>query len=634
MLPYCKFQAQADDISPEYNQFPSGPNGMKLFSIVSSRPTHVMAALVIAALLLCAPDALAATAKSYFTVGHSDFHALRKNSKKAKFRSNWENIEKTFTLCLKASPNGPYAPKALYYIGRVHEELGIQSGLKSDFRRAVDYFGRVLARYPRHGWADDCLYRRAGVYAQRLRETDSARLDLARIIVDYPRSDMHAKAKSALKKLGKYDWAIAKASNGKADDDSLDAVAATATRTPPPPSAKPAKGNGDGKAKDPSGLAHLDMVRFTSSDEYTRVVLELDGRVTYRYQVLDPNPKVDRPHRLYIDLKNSRLGHDVTAATSVSDGILSSIRTGQYSKDTTRVVLDFQDLQEYKIFPLENPYRIVIDVYAPDENTRRAAKATAQAPPRKTAANSTYRPPSGSKQMAGDLLEQLGLTVRTIMIDPGHGGKDPGAVANGLREKDVNLRFARLLGDKLKGKGFNVIYTRTTDEFIPLDKRTSMANAQKADLFLSVHCNANRSRSVNGLETYSLNLAKSDAAVRIAARENAVDPRSISDLQFILTDLMVNSKIKESRDLASDVQTKTIYRVRKKFSVKNQGTREAPFYVLMGARMPSVLVELGYLTNNTEAKHLKSDTYLAYLANGIVEGILAYKGKIERYAMK
>lgn len=601
---------------------------MKLLIAAPTRLLPVMATIVITALFLCAPDSFAATAKSYFIVGHSDFHALRKNSRKAKYRSNWEKVEAKFTRCLKASPNGSYAPKALYYIGRVHEELGTQSGLKSDFRRAVDYFGRVLARYPRHGWADDCLYRRAGVYAKRLKETNSARLDLAKIIVDYPRSDMHSKAKTALRKLGKYNWAIAQVSNGKTSDNAaLDAAAAAATKK------KIAKKSSTSniKHKDPSGMAHLDMVRFTSSNEYTRVVLELDKRVTYRYQVLDPNKAVNRPHRLYIDLKNSRLGHDVTAATSVSDGILRSIRTGQYSKDTTRVVLDFLDLQEYKIFPLQNPYRIVIDVYAPDGSTPRTV---AKAAPKKTTANSTYRPPNGSKKMAGDLLEQLGLTVKTIMLDPGHGGKDPGAVANGLREKDVNLRFSRILADKLKGKGFNVVFTRTKDQFIPLDKRTSMANAKKADLFLSIHCNANRSRRVNGLETYSLNLAKSDAAVRIAARENAVDPRSISDLQFILTDLMVNSKIKESRDLASDVQTKTIYRVRKKYSVKNQGTREAPFYVLMGARMPSVLVELGYLTNKTEAKRLKSDSYLHYLANGIVEGILAYKGKIERYAMK
>jgi N-acetylmuramoyl-L-alanine amidase len=594
---------------------------MKQIHAANIRLLTALTLCAFATLLLCARPATAASAKSYFVAGHSEFHALVKNSRKAKYRSNWQKVEKIFSNCLKASPNGSYAPKALYYLGRTREELGKHSGLKSDFRKSVDYYDRVLARYPSHNWADDCLFRRAEIHAKRLNMKTQARLDLATIIVDYPKGDMRPKAKAALKELGKYDWAIAQVSGKSAPK--------THTSTA---KAAPAKRHSPAAAKASSGTAHLDVVRYTSSDEYTRVVLELDAQVKYRYQVLGPNPAVNRPHRLYIDLEGSRLGRDVTAATTVSDGILRSIRTGQYSKDTTRVVLDFLNMQEYKVFPLQNPYRIVIDVYAPDGQTPAVATAKA-ATGHKTTANSQYRPPKGSKQMAGSLLEQLGLTVRTIMIDPGHGGKDPGATANGLREKDINLKFAKLLGGKLQAKGFNVVYTRTKDVFIPLEKRTAMANAQKADLFLSIHCNANRSRKVNGLETYSLNLAKSDAAVRIAARENAVDPRAISDLQFILTDLMVNSKIKESRDLAQDVQTRTIKRVRKAYSLNNKGTREAPFYVLMGAKMPSILVEIGYITNKTEANRLRSDKYLGHLANGIVDGILAYKSQIERYAM-
>lgn len=603
---------------------------MRLIGNVTYRFLFALALLAMAAPVVCANDAAAASAKSYFVSGHAEFHALRKDARKRKYRSHWERVAKYFSQSHKKSPNGPYAPKALYYLGRVHEELGNQSGLKSDFRRANDYFGRVISRYPRHGWADDCLYYRAKISAKRLKQYSAARGDLANIIVNYPRSDMHAKAKRALKKLGRYNESIAAASRKK--KGSLDDIAKTTiTKTRTAKKRAPKTTTHQRKQKDPTGMAHLDMVRFKSSDDYTRVVLEMDGRVKYRYQVLDPNPKVNRPHRLYIDLKGSRLGHDVSESTAVSDGILRSIRTGQYNKSTTRVVLDFLSMQEYKVFPLDNPFRIVIDVYSPGEGTA-AAEAMAAKQVRKTTANSKYRPPSASKPLAGDLLEQLGLTVKTIMLDPGHGGKDPGAVANGMREKDINLRFAKILGRKLSTKGFKVYYTRTRDVFIPLEQRTAMANVKKADLFISVHCNANRSRRVNGLETYSLNLAKSKDAVRIAARENAVDPRSISDLQFILTDLMVNSKIKESRDLARDVQVNTLSRVRKKWKVRNKGTREAPFYVLMGAKMPSVLVELGYLTNKTESRRLRSDSYLDYLARGIVEGVVAYKGKIERYA--
>ncbi len=593
------------------------------------RSSAIRALLVLVAVVLCAPDAMAQSAKSYFMIGHSEFHALLKNPKKRTYRSNWQKVEKLFSRCLKADADGSYAPKALYYIGRVHEELGRQSGLKSDFRKAVDYFGRVLSRYPRHGWADDCLYRRAALYASRLKETTKARRDLAKIIVDYPRSDMRSKAKAYLRKLGKYDASIAAVSGKKKSGKPVNKNSKGLSSPPKKISASEKVA----RHKDPSGLAHLDMVRFKSSDDYTRVVLELDGRVKYRYKILQPNKKVGRPHRLYIDLQGSRLGHDVTAATEVSDGILRSIRTSQYTKDTTRVVLDFLSMQEYKVFPLNNPYRIVIDVYAPDDKATATATAT-KVTPRKTSSQSKYRPPRGSKSQAGDLLEQLGLTVKTIMIDPGHGGKDPGATANGVREKDINLRFAKILGEKLKAKGFKIYYTRTTDVFIRLEQRTAMANVKKADLFISIHCNAARSKKAHGLETYSLNLAKSKNAVRIAARENAVDPRSISDLQFILTDLMVNSKIKESRDLAKDVQTSTLNQVRRKWQLKNKGTREAPFYVLMGAKMPSILVELGYLTNKTESKRLKTNTYLDYLARGIVDGVITYKKKIERFAVK
>ncbi|WP_243544705.1 N-acetylmuramoyl-L-alanine amidase [Pseudodesulfovibrio tunisiensis] len=574
-------------------------------------PAGLGALLLCLVIFISGVSAHAESAKYCFTKGYQEFHALKKTRTKKKYRSNWLKVEKWFSRALKADPDGSFAPKSLYYLGRVHEELGVQSGRKSDFNRAEDYFGRVVARFPRHGWADDCLYRRAVIRYKRLNDRKGARQDLAKIITQYPRADMYSRSRTLLSQLGGYKSAVA------------------AAKASQKPRQKPTPKKTTYRAPDPSGQAHLDQVRFKSSDDYTRVVLELDGRSKYRYQLLAPSPKHNRPHRLYIDLENSRLGHDVPASTTVADGLLKQIRAGQFDKSTTRVVLDFHALREYKVFPLDNPFRIVVDVYSNGDETPVPAQARTGITPKKD-----YRPPKGSKRMAGDLLEQLGLTVRTIMLDAGHGGKDPGAVANGLREKDVNLKFVKLLGRMLEEKGFHVLYTRSTDTFIPLEQRTALANAKKADMFLSVHCNANRNKRVHGLETYSLNLAKTNAAVRIAARENAVDPRSISDLQFILTDLMVNSKIKESQDLASDVQKQTVSYVRRKWQVKNMGTREAPFYVLMGARMPSVLVELGYLTNRTEAKRLRSDKYLTYLARGIVQGVIAYKGKIERYAMK
>lgn len=236
------------------------------------------------------------------------------------------------------------------------------------------------------------------------------------------------------------------------------------------------------------------------------------------------------------------------------------------------------------------------------------------------------------KKLAGSLVEQLGLTVRTVMIDPGHGGKDPGAMANGVREKDINLRMAKILGRMLQDQGFEVHYTRTTDAFISLEERTARANAKDADLFISVHCNAYSDSSIKGLEIYYLNLATDAQSVRVAARENGVSAKKISDMQFILSDLMLNSKITESKDMASLMQTETVRGMRSGFGLRNLGSKGAFFYVLTGARMPSVLVELGYLTNAAEAANLKSDAYLAAMAKGMVGGVVAYKKKLERYA--
>lgn len=160
-----------------------------------------------------------------------------------------------------------------------------------------------------------------------------------------------------------------------------------------------------------------------------------------------------------------------------------------------------------------------------------------------------------------------------------------------------------------------------------------MANSKGADLFISLHCNAYKDRSVSGLEVYYLNLARSKAAVRVAARENGVSVKKISDMQFILSDLMLNSKIKESKEMAELVHNATLKTVRRKYrSARDHGVRGAFFYVLTGAKMPSLLAELGYLTNRTEARRLGSDAYLKRIAEGMVLGIDSYKKKLENYA--
>jgi N-acetylmuramoyl-L-alanine amidase len=243
----------------------------------------------------------------------------------------------------------------------------------------------------------------------------------------------------------------------------------------------------------------------------------------------------------------------------------------------------------------------------------------------------------GRKKMANRLVEQLGLTVRTVIVDPGHGGKDPGATGvGGLHEKTVTLEVAKLLGARLGKMGFKVLYTRTTDKFVSLEARTAMANVRKADLFVSIHCNAHHDPQASGLETYSLNLASTPDEARVAARENSVDTRSqrISNMQKILDELMHASKLTESRDFAKSVHHAALTQARKSLNIRDRGIHEAPFHVLLGARMPAILIELGYITNTDEAAKLQDKRYQEGMAKGIAEGIEAYKHRIEGFAAR
>ncbi len=247
-------------------------------------------------------------------------------------------------------------------------------------------------------------------------------------------------------------------------------------------------------------------------------------------------------------------------------------------------------------------------------------------------AASPLRPPPQKKQ-EGNLVEQLGLSVRTVVLDAGHGGSDPGAMAFGLREKDINLRMVRMLAPLLEAQGFRVVQTRTKDQYLSLDERTRRANAAKGDLFLSIHCNAHYDAAIHGFELYFLDLATDKQAIRVAARENGVSESKISDMQMILSDLLLHAKIEESKTLARVVQREVMAGAGARFALRDHGARGAFFYVLTGVRMPAILVELGYITNPEEARLLASDSYLSALAQGLTQGVVAYVKQLDRFAL-
>jgi N-acetylmuramoyl-L-alanine amidase len=233
------------------------------------------------------------------------------------------------------------------------------------------------------------------------------------------------------------------------------------------------------------------------------------------------------------------------------------------------------------------------------------------------------------------LARQLALGVRCIVLDPGHGGKDKGAVGpDNVYEKDITLALAKRLKGALEaGTGCGVILTRTRDTYVSLEQRTAVANANKADLFISLHTNAHTDKSLHGIETYHLNLSSDKESARVAAMENATSTKKISDLESILHNLMLNTKISESSSFASEVQAHMVRKLSSNYDgVRDLGTKQAPFYVLVGAEMPSILIETAFISNKHEERLLSDQSFQNNLCSAISLGVESFIRQMKGYA--
>lgn len=370
-------------------------------------------------------------------------------------------------------------------------------------------------------------------------------------------------------------------------------------------------------------LAQLSEMKHWSNPDYTRISLELSRDVTWESHELGKGG-AGKPGRIYIDLNRTRLAKGVRDIT-IGDGLLKGARVGQYKPDVVRVVLDTENIRDVKIFPLSNPSRLIIDVRGerPTEISKLEQTISASLPAIQEQKHEEAPPEKKSRQPKKPAISK----IRRIVVDPGHGGHDPGAVGpNGVQEKDVVLAIGLKLRELLKEElGLDVVMTRSTDIFIPLEERTAIANKVNADLFLSVHANAAPNRSAAGIETYYLNLAKTEKAAQLAAKENGTSLEKVSVLQAILFDLMANYKLNDSAHLADEVQKALYKKVRGRHAdARNLGVKQGPFYVLVGATMPSILVETAFVSNVSEEGRLKDPAYQETCAEGILEGVRAY----------
>jgi N-acetylmuramoyl-L-alanine amidase len=415
-------------------------------------------------------------------------------------------------------------------------------------------------------------------------------------------------------------------------------------------------------------------IRTSNSENYTRIVVTLDDTIKY------DSAHIHAPDRVYFDLYKAKISPALAHKRwEVQNGLLKSIRVAQNKDGVVRVVLDVDGAQDYSAFLLANPYRLVIDVRSqsavttaksdagpaaaappatkadpPETATVTAEKRTPDPPnpansksAAKTAATKTavaakpkpatpktavvLQPPTEPKPNRDgqrSLTRELGLKISRIVIDPGHGGHDTGTIGpHGLMEKDlcldIALRLGRMIEDRLPNA--DVVYTRKDDTFIPLEDRTSIANNAKADLFISIHANSSHDHAARGVETYYLNFATSQESMEVATRENALSQSSIHDLQDLVKKIARNEKIEESKELANDVQDSLAHRMQVVTqNQRNRGVKKAPFVVLIGANMPSILSEISFISNPADEKLLKRPDQRQRVAEGLYHGITSY----------
>jgi len=372
----------------------------------------------------------------------------------------------------------------------------------------------------------------------------------------------------------------------------------------------------------------VNLRRYTHAN-FTRVVLDIGKLREYTFGELRD------PGRIWVDVLQAKLNPILqNQSYPVTADYVSQIRISQKTASTVRLAVDvdFSRIQSYRVYHLFDPFRLVVDIYprgAAEAPARTPAPANKTAPPGDRAQPPVKREvdPKDPNFNGTSMARALGLGVRTVVIDPGHGGPRPGTIGkSGLQEKDVNLAVALALKKLLKDKaGIDAVLTRESDVDVGLDDRTVIANQKRADLFVSIHSNAHRDRKRGGVETFFLNISPDPSVIELAARENATSTKNIGEMKTILQKIVQNSKIQESYDLAVDIQRNLVKALSKDLpAIRDLGVKGGPFWVLIGGEMPSVLVEISHLSNAKEEAKLKTAKYRELAAQGIYDGIMEY----------
>lgn len=589
--------------------------------------------LAVVCLLGFAPRAEAQAGSARKGVAHGQFDraeklrtALQGKPQKERTLEEYKALVSAFRRVYLITPHAAEVTAALVAVAETYQEMGRLFDPKY-YQAAIDAYQFLLHEYPTSRYRDDALFTIAQIQQEDLSQPDLAELSFQEFLKRFPRSSKADQARQALTEI-----AAAREQQRKQPEKEVAREREKQRKTP-----------------------QVTAIRSWNAENYTRIVVDIEQEVKYEAA------RISNPDRIYFDLSKAKLSSTLVGKTfEVENGFLKTIRVAQNQAGVVRLVLEVEKVKDYSVFLLPNPYRLVVDIHGEPIATAKAAEKpegpksgkeeTAPAKTEKsekvevaktetpTPTKSTTKaraaaakaPDSAKATRNGQhsLTRALGLKIGRIVIDAGHGGHDTGTIGpSGLMEKDLCLDIAHRLGKMIEERlpGTDVYYTREDDSFVPLENRTALANQWKADLFVSIHANSSRDHSARGVETYYLNFTASEDDMEVAARENAQSQSNIHELRDFIKKIANNEKAEESRELASEIQESLSGRLRRySRQVKDRGVKRAPFVVLIGANMPSVLAEVSFLSNPTDEQALKKGEHRQRVVEGLYRGIEHY----------
>jgi N-acetylmuramoyl-L-alanine amidase len=598
--------------------------------------------------------------------------------------ADYKQVITSFHRVYLITPNAEEVTPALISEAELYEEMGRAFDAKY-FQTAVETYNFLLKQYPGSRYRGEAIFSIGELQKDELSEPEAAEVTLKEYLKRFPKSDKSDEARASLKEIAdSRDKAKQKVVENVSLPELKGKIVPQRESEKGTPRVLDIKTwNADGATRivvtledtvsfNSAHIASPDRIYFDihkakltpplskktldvkpgllksvrvgqNKDGVVRLVLDVDGaRDATAYLLANP-------YRLVIEVKsNSTMttstmtAKQTPAAAPVTNSPAPANPPNETVASNTETEKPDAKLAAVAEASIAGP--------APDGKTAAigaaSTKATVKTPAKTSAANTkpsapnskadagktaVLIPPSESKPTRDgnrSLTRALGLKINRIVIDAGHGGHDTGTIGpHGLMEKDLCLDVALKLGKEIEEKlpGAEVIYTRKDDTFIPLEQRTAIANDAKADLFISVHANSSHDQAARGIETYYLNFATSEESMEVASRENALAQESLHDLQDIIKKIARNEKVEESKELANDIQDSLTHRLQLvNQNERNRGVKKAPFVVLIGANMPSVLSEISFISNPSDEKLLRKTDQRQRVADGLYRGIASY----------